>query len=257
MLMILLRITGYGWTAIVLIALSILVAIKILKRSNRQEKSGCIGVGYVSLIVFILLSFSTMLAGMLGSFVLNIFTLPRYEAKVVNISSYQSTDNKKRTTTMYRSEVAFTTEDGTPVEIGTDISSSERGEIGEVVKVGYRPGMQTAEELSGSKYMLMAGGAVMLLIMGYFVVAGIFYAMGAKMSAFYRFGMNGLLYFILPLGMLFMLGGMGYAVVLYFMGRKPDMPVWAVVVCCFFCLVLLGGLLGYIRMLRERAVQIR
>jgi hypothetical protein len=257
MLMILLRITGYGWTAIVLIALSIFVAIKILKRRNPNEKSGCIGVGYVSLVMFILLSFSTMLAGMLGSFVLNVLTLPRYEAKIIDISAYQDTNRRKRTTTMYRSIVAFTTEDGTPVEIRTDISSSERREIGEVVKVGYRSGMQTAEELSAGKYILMAGGAVMLLVMGYFVIAGIFYAMGAQMSAFYRFGMNLLLYFIFPLGMLFLLGGMGYAVVLYFTGQKPDMPVWAVVVCCFFCLVLLGAMLGYLRMLRERTVRTR
>lgn len=257
MLMILLRITGYGWTAIVLIALSIIIAIKILKRRSPNEKAGCIGVGYVSLIVFILLSFSIMLTGALGSFVLNIFTLPRYEAKVIDISSYQHTNSKKRTTTMYRSIVAFTMEDGTPVEIRSDISSSERGEIGEIVKVGYRPGMQIAEELSGGKFILMAGAAVMLLVMGYFVIAGIFYAMGSQMSAFYRFGMKLLLYLIFPLGMLFLLGGMGYAVVLYFTGQKPDMPVWAVVVCCFFCLVLLGAMLGYLRMLRERTIRIR
>lgn len=255
MLMILLRITGYGWTAIALMALSIFIAIKILKRSSRDGKAGCIGLAYVSLIVFILLGFSTMLTGMLGSFMLNAVTLPRYEAKVIRTSPYQSTNSRRRTTTMYRSIVAFTNADGTPVEIGTDISSSERREIGEEVTVGYKPGRQTAVEFTSGSYILMAGGAVMLLVMGYFAVAGIFYAMGSQMSAFYRFGMNGLLYLILPLGMLFMLGGMGYVVVLYFTGRKPDMPVWAVVVCCFFCFVLLGGMLGYVRMLRERAVR--
>lgn len=255
--MILLRITGYGWTAIVLMVLSIFVAIKILRRSSGDGKPGCIGVGYVSLILFILLMFSTVLTGVLGSFVLDIFTLHRYEAKVIDISSYQDRNRRKRTTTMYRPIVAFTTEDGTPVAIGTDVSSSERRKIGEVVKVGYRPGMQIAQELSASKYMLMAGAAVMLLVMGYLVVAGIFYAMGAQMQAFYRFGMNVLLYLIFPMGMLFLLGGMGYAVALYFMGSKPDMPVWAVVVCCFFCFVLLGAMLGYVRMLKERAVRIR
>lgn len=250
--MILLRITGYGWTAIALMALSVLVAIKILKRGSRYGKSGCIGVGYVSLVVFILLSLSTTLAGVLGRFVVNVITLPRYEAKVIDISSYQDKDSRNRSTTMYKSVVAFVTEDGTPVEIGTDVSSSGRRAIGDIVKVGYRPGMPTAEELSGGKYILMGGGAFMLLIMGYFVVAGIMYAVGARMEVFYRFGMNLVLYVIFPVAMLFLLGGMGYAVILYFMGRKPDMPVWAVVVCCFFCFILLGGMLGYIRMLTER-----
>jgi hypothetical protein len=253
MLMILLQITGYGWTAICFLVLSVFVAVKILKRRNESQKTGCIAVGYVSLVVFILLGFSAMLTGFLGSFVLNMFTLPRYEAKVVDVSSYQKNDKRNGTTTMYRSIVAFTAADGTPVEIRTDVSSSEKRAIGEVVEVVYKPGMEAAEELSGGKYLLVAGGAVMLLIMGYFAIAGILYAMGARMAAYYRFGMNGLLYFILPLGMLFMLGALGYAVVLYFVGSKPDMPVWAVVVCSFFCLVLTGALFGYVRMLRERA----
>ena len=258
MLMILLRITGYGWMAVVLLVLSIFVGIGIIKRRDKHAKPGCVGVAYVSLVVFILLSFSTMLTGMLGSFVLDIFTLSRYEAKVISISAYEKHSRKsKKMTTMYRSTVAFTTADGTLVEIPTDISSSERGKIGEIVTVGYKPGMETAEELSGSKYLLMAGGAVMLLVMGYFAVAGIFYAMGWGMSGFYRFGMNLVMYLILPLAMLFMLGGIGYVVVLYFTGNKRDMPIWAVVVCCFFCLVLLGGMLGYVRMLIEKGGRIR
>ncbi len=254
--MILLRLTGYGWTAIALMALSVLVAIKILKRRSPYGKVGCLGVGYVSLVLFILLSLSTTLVGVLGRFVLNVVTLPRYEAKVIDISSYQGKDSKNRRTTMYKSIVEFVTEDGTRVEVGTDVSSSGKRAIGDIVKVGYKPGMQTAEELSGGKYILMGGGALMLLIMGYFVIGGMMYAMGARMAVFYRFGMNLLLYLIFPVAMLFLLGGMGYAVVLYFMGMKPDMPVWAVVVCCFFCLVLLGGMLGYVRMLTERGRQI-
>lgn len=257
MLMILLRITGYGWTAIALMALSVLVAIKILKRRSPYGKAGCLGVGYVSLVLFILLSLSTTLVGVLGRFVLNVVTLPRYEAKVIDISSYQDKDSRNRRTTMYKSVVAFATEDGTRVEIGTDVSSSGRRAIGDIVKVGYRPGMKTAEELSAGKYILMGGGALMLLIMGYFVIGGIMYAMGARMAVFYRFGMNLLLYVVFPVAMLFLLGGMGYALVLYFMGMKPDMPVWAVVVCSFFCLILLGGMLGYIRMLTERGARIR
>lgn len=232
------------------------MAIKILKRRSPYGKAGCLGVGYVSLVLFILLSLSTTLVGVLGRFVLNVVTLPRYEAKVIDISSYQGKVGKNRRTTMYKSIVAFVTEDGTRVEIGTDVSSSGSRAIGDVVKVWYKPGMQTAEELSGGKYILMGGSALMLLIMGYFVITGFMYAMGARMAVFYRFGMNLLLYLIFPVAMLFLLGGMGYAVVLYFMGMKPDMPVWAVVVCCFFCLVLLGGMLGYVGMLKERGRQI-
>lgn len=257
MLIILLRITGYGWTAIAFIVLSVLVAVKILKRNNPDSKPGCMGIGYVSLVVFCLLSFTSMLTGVLGGFVVNAFTLPRYKAKVVNVSSYISKDSKNRNTIMYRSTVAFTTKDGTPVEIDTDVSSSGKPEIGEMVTVGYEPGMSAAGEFSASKYLLMGGAAVMLLVMGYFAMGGIFYAMGWRMTSFLNFGMKILLYFILPLGMLFMLGGMGYAVVQYFIGLRPDMPIWAVAVCTFFCLVLSLAMVGYVRMLTERSRRIR
>ncbi|MGF6849809.1 hypothetical protein QFZ51_005044 [Chitinophaga sp. W3I9] len=257
MLIILLRITSYGWAAIAIVVLSVLLAVKILKRNNPGGKPGCMGIGYVSLVVFCLLSLSATLAGVLGDFVVNAFTLPRYKAKVVSFSSYVSKDSKNKNTIMYRSTVAFTTKDGTPVEMETDVSSSGKPDIGEVITVGYEPGMSAAGEFSTSKYLLMSGAAVMLLVMGYFAIGGILYAMGWRMASFFNSGMILLLYFIIPLAMLFMLGGMGYAVVQYFMGLRPDMPVWAVVVCTFFCLVLSAGMLGYFRMLTDRRARTR
>lgn len=253
--MILLRITNYGWGMIAVLVLSVLVALKVLKRNDRSLRPGCLGIGYVSLIAFCLFSLSIMLAGMLGSFVLHAFSLPRYEARVVDYSSYEDKDSHNRRVTMFRSVVAFTA-CGKPVTLKTDISSSAKRAIGEAVTVGYKPGMEIAEELSGNKYMLIGGAAVLLFIMGYFALGGIAYALGWRMKPFYNFGMSLLLYFIFPLAMLFLLGGMGYAVVLYFMGQKPDMPLWAVVVCSFFCLVLFSAFLGYIRMLTERARRI-
>lgn len=256
--MILLRITGYGWVAIAFVVLSVLMAVKILKRNNRNGNIGCISIGYVSLVVFCLLSLSSVLGGFLGEFVINSFTLPRYKGKVVSISSYQSRDSKtNRTTTMYKSTVAFTLKNGRPVEVETDVSSSGKREIGEVVTVGYEPGMDRAEEFSGGKYLLIGGAAVMLLVMGYFVVGGILYSMNLTMEWYFALGMKLLLYFILPLGMLFMFGALGYALVQYFMGLRPDMPGWAVAVCGFFCLVLFFAMIGYVRMLGERTQGIR
>jgi hypothetical protein len=252
--MILLRITGYGWTGIAFMVLSVLVAVKILKRNNRSGNIGCISIGYISLVVFCLLTLSSVLAGFLGGFVINSFKLPRYQGKVVSISSYQDYDSKtRRTTTMYKSTVAFTLKDGTPVEIETDISSSGKREIGEMVTVGYEPGIDRAEEFSGGKYLLIGGGVVMLLVMGYFVTGGILYAMNVKMDWYFALGMKLLMYFIFPLGMLLFFCGRGYALVQYFMGLRPDMPGWAVAVCSFFCLVLFLAMIGYVRMLGERS----
>lgn len=254
--LILLRITNYGWGMIAIIVLSVLVALKVLKRNNRGQRPGCLGIGYVSLIAFCLFSLSTMLAGMLGSFVIHAFTLPRYEARVIDYSSYVDKDSQNKRVTMFQSVVAFNGKGGAPVTIKTDVSSSGKRAMGEVVTVGYEPGMETAEELSGNKYILIGGAGFMLLIMGYFALGGIAYALGWRMKPFYNFGTGLLLYFVFPVAMLFLLGAMGYAVVLYFMGQKPDMPVWAVAVCSFFCFVLFFAFLGYVRMLTERGRRI-
>lgn len=249
---VLLQITGYGWTGIAIIILSVLIAVKILKRSNRQGRPGCLGIGYVSLVVFCLLTFTVSLGGVLGGFIYKAVTLPRYQARVVSYTSFESKDSKNRHRIMYRATVTFNTADGTPVTMESDVASSGKPEVGEIITVGYKPDMERVEELSWSKFLLMGGASVMLLIIGYFAVGGVLYAMGYKMKRYMGFGMNLLLYFIFPLAMLFLFCGMGYALVLYFMGLKPDMPIWAVAICLFFCLVLAAAFFGYARLLMER-----
>lgn len=253
----LLRITSYGWGMIALIVLSVLVAIKVLKRKDRERSPGCLGIGYISLIIFCLFSLSAMLAGMLGSFLINALTLPRYEARVVDYHTFEDKDSRNRRLTMFQPIVSFRTKEGSVVTIKTDIASSGKKDKGVSLTVGYKPGMDTAEELSGNKYILIGGACVMLLIMGYFALGGIAYAMGWRMRPFYRFGAGLLLYFIFPLAMLSLLGAMSYVVTLYFMGQKPDMPVWAVVICSFFSLTLFFAFIGYLRMLTERSRRIR
>lgn len=254
---VLLQITGYGWTGIGIIILSVLLAIKILKRNKPDSRPGCIGIGYVSLVVFCLLTFTVSLTGMLGGFVYKAVTLPRYKARIINYTSFESKDSRSRRIIMYRPTVTFTTADGTPVTMESDVASSGKPEIGGTITVGYKPDMEKAEELSATKFLLMAGAAVMLVIIGYFAVGGMLYAMGYKMRRYMKLGMNLLLYFILPLGMLFLFCGMAYALILYFRGLKPDMPVWAVGICIFFCLVLALSFLGYARMLTERRGRLR
>nr|WP_295870515.1 DUF3592 domain-containing protein [uncultured Chitinophaga sp.] len=249
---VLLQLTGYGWTGIAIIILSVLIAIKILKRRDRNSRPGCLGVGYVSLVVFCLLFFTVGLGGVLCDFVYKVVTLPRYEARVINYTSFESKDSKNRHRIMYRATVTFNTADGTPVTMESDVASSGKPEIGEIITVGYKPDMERVEELSWSKFLLMGGASVMLLIIGYFAAGGVLYAMGYKMKRYMGFGMTLLLYFIFPLAMLFLFCGMGYALVLYFMGQKPDMPIWAVAICLFFCLVLAGSFFGYARLLMER-----
>lgn len=254
--MVLLQITSYGWAAIAMMVLSVLVAVKVLKRGDTRRKPGCLGVGYIALIVFCLLSFATMLSGMLGGFVYHALKLPRYEAKVVDHHAFQDKDSRGRYVTMYQPVVVFTDARGREQQLKTDIASTGAPEIGSTITVLYEPGMAAAEELSGGKYILLGGAAMGLLLIGYFLVAGISYAMGRPMARIGMFGMGLLMYIVFPVGMLFLLGGMSYAIVLYFMGKKPDMPMWALAICIFFSIVLFLAFIGYIRMLFEKGKRI-
>jgi len=247
---ILLQITVFGWTALGVLLVSIIITAGILRRGGR--KSGCMGIGYVGLVVFVVLSLTTGLTGMLGGFVYNAFTLPRYEARVVDHESYVSESRDKdytRRTTMYRPIVVFRDGNGQEHQLKSDVSSSSPETIGAVLTVGYKPGMNRVEAFSTSKYILVGGGFVMLLILAYFSVAGIAYASGARMQGLSRLGINILLFVIIPLAMLGFIAGLGYAVIAYFRGDKPDMPMWALAICIFFLLVLLPSFYGYVRML--------
>lgn len=245
----LLHLTTAGWAAIAVIVLSVFLGLRVTKRISPKEKSGCLGTGYIVLVAFCLITLSVTLTGVLGGFFINLTSLPRYQAKVTGSTSYTDRDDKNRTRTMYRSTVTFVLQDGTPVTTDTDLSSSSPEKPGTTLTVGYRPGMSRAEEFSTAKYLLMGGAGVMLVLLWYVTIGGILYAFGGKVKAYAAFGLKGLLYVIFPLAMLFLFCGMGYAVVEYFMGRRPDMPVWAVVICTFFCVMLLLGGWGYMRSL--------
>ncbi|WP_118972675.1 DUF3592 domain-containing protein [Taibaiella koreensis] len=250
--LLILQITSYGWTALGLLLLSIVMAAGILRRGGRNRRPGCVSMGYVTLVVFIIFGFTASLGGMLGGFVYNVFTLPRYQARVVDHETYisESRDNgSTRRTTMYRPIVVFTDQNGQERQLKSDVSSSGPQAIGALLTVGYRPGMDNAEEFSTSKYLLVGGGTLMLLILAYFSIAAIAYASGAGMEKLTRTGVKLLLFLVVPLVMLAFMAGLGYAVIAYFRGDKPDMPVWALAICIFFILVLLPSFYAYIRLL--------
>ncbi len=251
---ILLSVTYYGWGAIALILMSVVLALRILKRSG-SGKPGCVSLGYISLILFIVFSITTMLSGMLGSFVYHAFSLPRYKATVVDHYSYVSESRDKgftRRTTMYQPIVVFKDNTGQEIKLKSDVASSSRSPLGSVITVGYKPGMPVAEAFSAGKYLLMGGATVMLLLLGYVSVAGIRYGLGGRMQHMISLGTGLLLYVFIPLAMLAFAAGLGYAAIEYFRGDKPDMPVWALVICIFFCFILLLAFIGYVRMLAGR-----
>lgn len=241
------------------ILLSAWLTWKVLKRSGKNERTGCITFSYFFLIFFTVTSLSVGGIVFLGKSVYNYFTSPKYTATVIDHQvyeqeeSYQSNGRTRyRTVTMYRPKVKFTDNNYDTIEIYNDVSSGEPRTIGSTINIGYRKGQSMAEEFSLTKLFLMCGLSVMMLILGYIVVAAIQYASGRNMKKTMNFGSKLLLQFLVPLGMIAMFSMLSFALYQYFTGQKPDMPLWAVILCSFFAFVLLLSTIGYIKILRGK-----
>lgn len=243
--------TVHGWGIICILLLSIALSLRIVRRMRPGNKPGVVRVGYIALIIFILATLSYSLSGMVAGNIYNAIVLPKYNAVVTGSFAYTDKDSRNRSRTMYHSIVSFTDRDGHNIETKTDVSSSGARQVGTHITVVYKKGMSRAEELSGSKLLLMGGGLVILAVMVYFLAAGFAFAIGAQMRVFWKIGTGAVIYCMIPAGMLFLLSGISYALVLHFRGEmRHPMPLWAVILCSFFATVLLLGFLGYINMLR-------
>jgi hypothetical protein len=114
-----------------------------------------------------------------------------------------------------------------------------------------------AHTLSIGEIALLFGASIMIFAMALVLIAVIKYAAGGSLSGITDFGLKFLMRFIFPFGMLFLLGGMGFALFQYFMGERPDMPLWAVIICCFFCLILILTIPAIIKMAYGKRNKIR
>lgn len=250
--LLLLSVTAYGWSFIGLMVLSAWVTYKFVQRMWPGERKGCVTYGYVWLVVFIISSLLFTFTGVFVKSVYAMYTKPKYKAVVVDVSGHTDKDSKGRRITMYTPIVAFTDNSNRKVTIETDISSSGKQRVGDIIRVAYASGDSRAADVSGTGIGMMIGLFVMLFIMGFVFFAAFRFAAGKDMSSVVRFGAGVLTYFIFPGVMLFFLAGLGYALYQYFTGQKPDMPFWAVGVCCFFVLVLLLAIPGYFKMMIEK-----
>lgn len=254
--MILLRITPYGWALIAAILLSLALTRGVVRRMSPKENAGCLSFGYTALIISILMIFVLTFSVSISQSIYGFFTKPKYQATVTSFSSHwEDRDEKdsngrsrKTKVLMHTPTVQFTDQAGNVQLLETDIASGAAPVIGSTIKVVYAPGDTIAHELSFASIALLFGASLMIFIMGLILFAAIQYARGVNMGGITAFGLGFLMRFLFPFGMLFLLGGMGYALFQYFTGHKPDMPLWAVIVCCFFCLVLLMVIPVFLKM---------
>lgn len=181
------HLTNFGWLLIALLIFSLFIGYRYIKRSNPDEKPGCVGVVYVATICFILSLFVVMFA---------------------------------------------------PALVNVVIGKSHL-----TIKGG-----DTEEESSLIGNILVGGSLLMIFIMFYCLCWGIAYALGKNTSRFMSIGVKILIYFIVPLGMLFMLFMLSRVVYRHAMGIERH-ETWAIGLCSFFSVGLFFGFWGYIKML--------
>mgnify|MGYP003575454400 CR=1 FL=1 len=258
--------TGYGWLMIVVALLSVLLTYKFLSRKSGDSfsktvkpKAGCLSFGYVFLVIFCIATLALGAVGMFVNSIHNIVSLPRYEATIIDHESHQSesrdSDGRRRSRTMYTPTLRFTDNAGNLREVKADLSSSGKDPIGSTLTIGYKDGMSKAEVISITKYLMLLGLAIMMFVLVYVLVLGIVYSFGWSTAFILRIGGGFLMYFLFPAGMMVLFWGCAYhGLYKHFTGQRHDMPVWAIVVCSIFSVVLFLSFIGYLRMLMGKTV---
>ncbi|PZP42688.1 MAG: hypothetical protein DI598_16665 [Pseudopedobacter saltans] len=259
--------TPAGWFLVALLVLSFVLTLKIVKRKNRdsfddsddarRKATGCVSIAYVFAVVSCVLVLGVGSLRLLIGSIKDTITVTRYQAKVVDYTSYAST-SKNRRTTMYNPVLEFKTEDGTVIKKEADMASSSPPEIGSYRTVGYKDGKNVLVELSPTKYFMLLGLGTMAALLTFAMVGAFNYAFGFSNRVLIKLLFGFLFYYLIPAGMILLFYGCAYAgVYRYLAGERNDMPIWAFLVCSFFSFVLFFSIIGWFQYLFKRNKEIK
>ncbi len=227
---------------------SLVSAIWLGRRVSQRMKPGSGASIFLVVVIFVMITLFVPLSYFIGQAMYDLATKPSYSATVVSYTSkledYDEKNSDGRTVRgkrlMHVASVRFIGPDGEPVVLPSSVSSSAIPELGSPMKVVYVPGDSTASELSVRSVGLLLGGAVMMFVLGYFLWAMCWYAMGKPMQGVSDFGTVFFFKFFLPCVTLLMMVGMAYPAVKYFfLGNPDEYPLWVASLCAFFPLALL------------------
>ena len=200
------------------------------------------------IIFFTMISLFVPFTWWTGQALFALATKPIYSATVVGHTSelrdYEEKDSRGRTVRgqrlMHTAQVRFLGPDGAWLELPNSVASGDEPVDGSGLKVVYAPGDRVATEFSVRSVGLWLGASVMLFILGYFLWAAVWYAMGRPMEGVRDFGMAFLFRFLLPGVTSLMAAALGYTALKYFALGNPDgHPLWVACLCTLFTLALL------------------
>ncbi|MDH6599760.1 hypothetical protein M2306_000454 [Myroides gitamensis] len=250
--MIFLSLTLYGWSGVLALLFGLWLTYKIGQRRLHAGKGGlgCLGFGYVFLVVTIVMVFAISITIGMGSSLYKTTQLvvngQRYEAKVISYSSYESHDaDAGTTTTMFTPTVEFTTLSGVLVAHTLSYSSSSQPTIEATVTVYYDETSKDSVSFGFGTFALFFGTLLMMVVLVFALWGILLYAMNYKMEYYLNVIKYIGLTFFIPIVMVLFDGLLIYAL---FYGN--EVPLFVSGILVFFILMLTLGIWGYIKMIR-------
>lgn len=220
-------------------------------RFNKKNKLGCVGKGYVILVVFLVGMFALMITFFLTkSSIEGVQTYrngEKYLATIVSYSDYISEDSDGREITMYTPTYEVMTKDGERIRIEDTTSSSSQPTIGAIEEIYYNVNTGKMLNFSAGFIALSVGMFIMWFIMAFAFVGILMYALNFKMDKYFKaLQVIGVGFFIPFIMIAF------EALLIYALFAAENKPGWVVVLLSFFILGLGLGIIGYIKMLLSK-----
>ncbi|WP_175909780.1 uracil permease [Burkholderia metallica] len=252
--------THAGKVFVVCVAVFGVAAYWLASRMVRRQTGGKRGSGgavaFWWLVCFCLVSLFFPFAYWIGDELYELAVSPKYEATVVSYQSEwdtcESRDSSGRTDRYpcikYTSILEAVMPDGGRVVLPGNIRSGNVPEIGERVDVVLPPGAHQLHERSVRSIGLLAGGGLMVAMIGYFLYLIAAYGAGRNLDRAARLGVAAVMNGLVPLGALLMEIAFLSVPYRYWMrGNPDDWPVWVLALALLFALALLPLLLIYAR----------
>ncbi|AOI87111.1 uracil permease [Burkholderia cepacia] len=232
------------------------LASRVVRRQTGGKRGAAGAVAFWWLVCFCLVSLLFPFAYWIGDELYTLAVLPKYEATVVSYQSEWDTcerrDSSGRTDRYrcikYTSILEAVMPDGERVVLPGNIRSGGVPEIGEKIDVVLPAGATQLHERSVRSVGLLAGGALMVAIIGYFVYLIAAYGAGKNIDGAARFGVAAVMNALVPLGALLMeIGFLSVPYRYWVRGNPEQWPVWVLALGLLFALALLPLLLVYAR----------
>ncbi|MBZ5794004.1 uracil permease [Burkholderia contaminans] len=252
--------THAGKVFVVCVAVFAVAAYWLASRMVRRQTGGKRGAGgavaFWWLVCFCFVSLFFPFAYWIGDELYELAVSPKYEATVVSYQSEWDTcersDNNGRTDKYrcikYTSILEAVMPDGQRVVLPGNIRSGSMPVIGERVDVVLPQGANQLHERSVRSVGLLAGGALMVAMIGYFLYLIAAYGAGRNLDGAARFGVAVVMNALVPLGALLMeIGFLSVPYRYWARGNPEQWPVWVLALCLLFALALLPLLLVYAR----------